>query len=278
MLKTFEMKMKAIGAVRLTREHVGRDRYESWSLPNGIELLVVHSNEHVKMMTLNGFTVAKALSESEEQHFTVKGFEDVMQFLDVTYLPIHQKGEFLAHVLYFQPKDTLFSMYSPEKRLLVNGYASGFGSVISQEIYDDLVSKAILPKLKMGEPLEYDPVALAKWVEKHPQAAFRMDGLVESVNNMIMGINAEATMKALVEDFAKNIGLDCQVEVSSPEELAKELHEMQNSPGNLGSGFAFFNSDGTEMNQDNATVEEFVEAVTGVKVQKPIEPESNLPS
>ena len=278
MLKTFEMKMKAIGAVRQTREYAGRDRYDNWTLPNGIALLAVHSNEHLRMITINGYTVAQALAESKEQHFTVEGFEDVMQFLDVTYLPIHQKGEFLGHVLYFQPKDVLFSVYDDEKRLLPNGYASGFGSAISQEVFDDLVSKGIVPKLKAGEPLEYDASSIAKWVEKHPQSAFRMDGLVEGINEMILNINAEATMRALVDDFAKNLGLDAEVSVSSPEELADELREMQNRPNNLGSGFAFFNSDGTEMNQDNSTIEEFVEAVTGVKVEKPIEPESNLPS
>lgn len=278
MLKTFELKMKQLGIKRLTREHQGRIRYDNWRMDCGIEFLTVHSNEHISAMTINTNTVAMALTECKDQRFTLKGFEEVMKFLDITYFPVHQKGEALAHGLYFEPKETLFTAITRDKRLIANSGYSGMAVVIGQDVYDDLESKGVILKLKQGEVLNYDPADIAKWVEAHPQSAYRITEFIEGINERIMQENSRALMEATIGDWAKELGLDVSVEMSSPEELAKELREMQNSPNNLGSGFTFFNSDGTEMNQDNATVEEFVEAVTGIKVEKPIEPESNLPS
>lgn len=278
MLKTFEMKMKQHGIKRIAREYQGRTRYDTWLMDCGIEFLTIHSNEHLSALTINTYTVAKALAESKDQYFTLKGFEEVMKFLDITYLPVHQNGEFLGHGLYFQPKETWFTSVAKDGRLIANSGYAGMAVAIGQDVYDDLESKGIISKLKQGEVLNFDPVDIAKWVEAHPQSAYRITEFIEGINERIMRENSKALMESAIGEWAKDLGLNVSVEMSSPEELAKELREMQNSPNNLGSGFAFFNSDGTEMNQDNATVEEFVEAVTGVKVEKPIEPESNLPS
>lgn len=278
MLKTFELKMKQLGIKRITREHQGRIRYDTWRMDCGIEFLTIHSNEHLSALTINTYTVAKALAESKDQYFTLKGFEEVMKFLDITYLPVHQNGEFLGHGLYFQPKETWFTSVAKDGRLIANSGYAGMAVAIGQDVYDDLESKGIISKLKQGEVLNYSPIDIAKWIEANPQSAYRITEFIEGINERIMQENSRALMEATIGDWAKELGLNVSVEMSSPEDLAKELREMQNSPNNLGSGFAFFNSDGTEMNQDNSTIEEFVEAVTGVKVEKPIEPESNLPS
>ena len=279
MLKTFEMKMKDLNAQRITREHIGNNRYDTWRLPYGIEFLAIHFNEHLSIMTIQNSSVAECLAENKNQCFTAKGFEDAMQFLKITYMPIHQNGEFLVHSLYFEPKETLFTSKTKDGRLVANGECSGFGVVIGDEIYDDINAKGILAKLPAFEPLDYRPESITKWIKAHPQVSYRIEGLLDGVNQMIERKNTEETFHAMASELTKSLGLDdASVSVSSPEELAEELHRLQNNPDTVAAGFACFDSNGIEINQDNATIEEFVEAITGVKVEKPIIPESNLPS
>jgi hypothetical protein len=135
MLKTFELKMKQSGIKRITREHQGRIRYDTWRMDCGIEFLTIHSNEHLSALTINTYTVAKALAESKDQYFTLKGFEEVMKFLDITYLPVHQNGEFLGHGLYFQPKETWFTSVAKDGRAGNFSQAPDFGFCASQNTY-----------------------------------------------------------------------------------------------------------------------------------------------
>ncbi len=278
MLKTFELKMAKLGIKRILREHQGRTRYDTWLLDNGIELLTVHSNEHISAMTINVNSVARALTEGKDQRFTAKGFEEAMKFLDIGYLPVHQEGEFLSHALYFQPKETLFTVNVHNTRMIPNSAYAGTAVGIAQDVYDDLLEKGVIAKLQVFEPLDYQPLAIAKWVEDHPQIAYNMSEFVNAINETIMQKNSEALLEETIGDWAKELGIEAKISRVSPEELAADLREMQNDPNNLASGFSFVGADGVEVNQDNASVEELVEAMTGVKVEKPIVPESDLPS
>lgn len=53
MLKTFELKAKSLNCQLLSREHHGRDRFDTWLHPIGAIIHTSHRNEHIHALAIS---------------------------------------------------------------------------------------------------------------------------------------------------------------------------------------------------------------------------------
>lgn len=272
MLKTFEMKMKALNATRLSREHQGRSRYDIWKLPNGIELLTIHQNEHVSLLAVDAYTISHALAEHKNQRFTLAGFESVMEFMTMQYVPLQQHGKHLAHAVYLEVKDTLFTSRDDKGNLIPNGPMSAYATVITDDVYEDMVNEGVMDKIEKLPPLDYQKEAVFTWLKERPSFQGRFEGFVEAVNGHIESIEYDKTMEAVIKDMATNLGLDATVTALTPEQLSEELVGMLTNPDIVASGLQVFGADGEPCNPGEPSIRKFVEGNMFA------DPESDLPS
>ena len=238
MLKTFELKAKSLNCQLLSREHHGRDRFDTWLHPIGAIIHTSHRNEHIHALAISPASIQHLLMD-DDVTMSITAMHSLLVDFKVGRMEVSLEGRDLATVLTFELRDHWYTDVDLDGNYISNGVQSGFFVAIAGEPRAEFLASEVASLVDVHPHMDLSPEGLTEWLSVHPQFISSAGDLTKMLFQIEMMSMAQGSLQEAIGDFATSLGMEVEgITVLDADDLPEEVLRMINQEDGFTSSMA----------------------------------------
>lgn len=238
MLKTFELKAKSLNCQLLSREHHGRDRFDTWLHPIGAIIHTNHRNEHIRALAISSASIQHLLME-EDGSMSISAMHSLLVDFKVGRMEVSREGRDLATVMTFELRDHWYTDVDLDGNYISNGIQSGFFVPITGEPRAEFLASEVASLMDVHPQMDLSPEGLIEWLSVHPQFTGSAGDLTKMMFQIEMMSGVQGGLQEAIGEFAASLGMEVEgITVLDADDLPEEVLRMINQEDGFTSSMA----------------------------------------
>ena len=228
MLKTFELKAKSLNCQLLSREHHGRNRFDTWLHPIGAIIHTSHRNEHIHALAISPASIQHLLME-DNGSMSISAMHSLLVDFKVGRMEVSREGLDIATVLTIELRDHWYTDVDLDGNYISNGVQGGFFVAIAGEPRAEFLASEVASLMDVHPPMDFTPENLTEWLSVHPQFISSAGDLTKMLFQIEMMSMAQGILQEAIGDFATSLGMEVEgITVLDADDLPEEVLRMIN--------------------------------------------------
>lgn len=238
MLKTFELKAKSLNCQLLSREHHGRDRFDTWLHPTGAIIHISHRNEHIHALAISPASIQHVLME-DDGCMSISAMHNLLVDFKVGRMEVSREGLDLATVLTIELRDHWYTDMDLDGNFISNGMQGGFFAAMAGEPRADFLTSEVASIVDVHSPMDLTPENLTEWLAVHPQFISSASDLTKMLFQIEMMSRAQGSLQEAIGELATSLGMEVEgIAVLDADDLPEEVLRMINQEDGFTSSMA----------------------------------------